>query len=447
MTNWQHAVVSDAATPAVYVEVKDGSNLFPLYLYPDAAKSALFDADEPTDAPGGRRPNLAPEFIAELERRLGMTFIPDGKGNCSAAVPAAVATASRRSTSGQDARSTASEDAGGTTQTADVQSGMSRAMRPRFRELKIRDRGRLPHWEMEGGIYFVTFRLADSLPQSVLNFFKAERENIIRTAQQMGRDLSPSEHRRLAELFSDQIENHLDAGAGSCHLRQPQIAEMVANALRFFDDQRYRLFAWCVMPNHVHVVMRPLHNHHLGDILHSWKSFTAKEANRMLGLGGTFWEREYYDHLVRDEEEFYRIINYVADNPKQANLPDWPWVEVNPPGGRGGQDAHSTAVGTTALQAELTFGPEDVFAYMYAVFHSPTYRSRYSEFLKIDFPRLPLTSNPALFRVLCAHGARLVRMHLLEERAPDLASFPAGGTNTVEGVRYTVVNPKNETNS
>lgn len=84
-----------------------------------------------------------------------------------------------------------------------------------------------------------------------------------------------------------------------------------------------------------------------------------------------------------------------------------------------------------------TFGPEDVFAYMYAVFHSPTYRSRYSEFLKIDFPRLPLTSQPELFRPLCAHGARLVRLHLLEERAPDLASFPVGGTNIVEAVRYT----------
>ncbi|MGI9106563.1 MAG: type ISP restriction/modification enzyme, partial [Pyrinomonadaceae bacterium] len=84
-----------------------------------------------------------------------------------------------------------------------------------------------------------------------------------------------------------------------------------------------------------------------------------------------------------------------------------------------------------------TFGPEDVFAYMYAVFHSPTYRSRYSEFLKIDFPRLPLTSQAPLFRRLCAHGARLVALHLLEERAPALASFPIGGTNIVEQVRYT----------
>jgi len=84
-----------------------------------------------------------------------------------------------------------------------------------------------------------------------------------------------------------------------------------------------------------------------------------------------------------------------------------------------------------------TFAPEDVFAYMYAVFHSPAYRERYGEFLKTDFPRLPLTSQLELFRRLCAHGARLVRLHLLEERAPDLASFPASGTNVVEALRYT----------
>lgn len=84
-----------------------------------------------------------------------------------------------------------------------------------------------------------------------------------------------------------------------------------------------------------------------------------------------------------------------------------------------------------------TFGPEDVFAYMYAVFHSPAYRSRYAEFLKIDFPRLPLTSDAILFRALCAHGARLVALHLLEERGASPATFPVSGTNTVEQVRYT----------
>jgi predicted helicase len=84
-----------------------------------------------------------------------------------------------------------------------------------------------------------------------------------------------------------------------------------------------------------------------------------------------------------------------------------------------------------------TFGPEDVFDYMYAVFHSPTYRTRYAEFLKIDFPRLPLTSDAELFRSLCAHGSELVGLHLMEQHAPPIASFPVKGDNTVEAVHYT----------
>lgn len=84
-----------------------------------------------------------------------------------------------------------------------------------------------------------------------------------------------------------------------------------------------------------------------------------------------------------------------------------------------------------------TFGPEDVFSYMYAVFHSPTYRERYSEFLKIDFPRLPLTSNPDLFRSLCKLGDELVPLHLMEQTATNITSYPIAGDSLVEKVRYT----------
>ena len=85
---------------------------------------------------------------------------------------------------------------------------------------------------------------------------------------------------------------------------------------------------------------------------------------------------------------------------------------------------------------ENNFAPEDIFDYMYAVFHSPTYRSRYAEFLKIDFPRLPLTSNPDLFRRLTQLGSRLVKLHLMEETGVEIATFPESGNNTVEKIRY-----------
>ena len=194
----------------------------------------------------------------------------------------------------------------------------------------VRSRGRLPHWEADQAIYFVTFRLADSLPRSVLREFEAERQNILTAAKQAGRaTLSPSDERRLEELLSENIQVKLDAGAGRCFLRDPQIAGVVAEALRHFNQSKYRMYAWCVMPNHVHVLFRSLEGHELAEILHAWKSFSAIKANRLLRRSGGFWQREYYDHLVRSEDEFYRIVSYIAENPDRAGLRNWRWVGVD----------------------------------------------------------------------------------------------------------------------
>jgi REP element-mobilizing transposase RayT len=190
----------------------------------------------------------------------------------------------------------------------------------------IRGRGYLPHWTAEPGCYFVTFRLADSLPRKVLDAYLMEREEIIREAASMNRDLTAEEIARLDHLYGERVERFLDSGAGSCRLSDPRIAELVKGALQFFDGQRYMLVAWCIMPNHVHVVFTVAPNHGLSDILHSWKSFTAHRATRLLGLTGEFWQREYYDRLIRDEEEYAAIVNYVLENPVRAGLTDWPWV-------------------------------------------------------------------------------------------------------------------------
>jgi REP element-mobilizing transposase RayT len=194
----------------------------------------------------------------------------------------------------------------------------------------IRSRGRLPHWEADHAIYFVTFRLADSLPRAVLQEFEAERRNILAAAKQAGRSiLSPLDERRLEELLSEKVQAKLDAGAGKCFLRDPQIAGVVSEALRHFNLSKYRMYAWCVMPNHVHALFRILDGHTLAEILHTWKSFSATRANRLLGRSGGFWQREYYDHLVRSEDEFYRIVGYIAENPNRAGLRNWRWVGVD----------------------------------------------------------------------------------------------------------------------
>ena len=130
-------------------------------------------------------------------------------------------------------------------------------------------------------------------------------------------------------------------GAGSCLLARPQIARLVADAIRHFDASRYRLLAWCVMPNHVHVVLRLLPGQELAAVVHSWKSYTAKQINQILRRSGSLWGREYYDHLIRDKGQLDRIIRYVINNPIKAGLKDWTWVW--------GQDAPTTAGETPAL--------------------------------------------------------------------------------------------------
>ncbi|MGO8756655.1 MAG: transposase [Terracidiphilus sp.] len=199
------------------------------------------------------------------------------------------------------------------------------ALQPRFGEVRIRQRGRLPHWEKDAGLYFVTFHLADSLPLHVLGKI-VERQRLLLAANRAGAHLLP-DHKTLIDEFSPKkVEEYFDRGIGGCALRDPRIGEMVANALLFWHGTRYRLLAWCVMPNHVHVILSLFPGHELADVVRSWKSYTARRANRILGRTGTFWQREYYDRLIRKEGELDRAVQYVLSNPERAGLRDWKWV-------------------------------------------------------------------------------------------------------------------------
>jgi REP element-mobilizing transposase RayT len=203
----------------------------------------------------------------------------------------------------------------------------------------------LPHWTRDGGWYAVTFRLWDSLPQNVLKSWTFERENIVKTAEQLKRPLSRLEEQRLAHLYSERVERYLDASHGSCYMNDERVAELVQSAVLHFDEKRYSLAAWCVMPNHVHVVVKPfaaLKNTagtavpawELSDTLHSWKSFTSKEANKLLRRSGDFWQAEYYDHLIRDHADFRHAVRYVLNNPINAELKNWKWVGLTKTGKR-----------------------------------------------------------------------------------------------------------------
>ena len=151
-------------------------------------------------------------------------------------------------------------------------------------------RDHLPHLKREGASYFVTFRLAGTLPGSELVKLKHEREAILHQALAAKRPLTWAEQEELFRWYSTRVDQHLDAGLGDCWLRDPRIAEVVAAALRFHAGQRYDLLSWVIMPNHLHLVVRPHPGITLSQILKSWKGFSAREANRILQRQGTFWQ-------------------------------------------------------------------------------------------------------------------------------------------------------------
>jgi menaquinone-specific isochorismate synthase len=192
-----------------------------------------------------------------------------------------------------------------------------------------RSRGYVPHWEGDHATYFVTFRLADSLPRDLLDRLRQERNSLDRACSAGFQPASPDQARasKLRAILQ-KAEQALDSGLGACYLSDPRIAKIVADSIRHFHGQRYCLWAWCIMPNHVHVLFSPLGEHTLESVLHTWKSFSALQANKLLGRTGHFWQREYFDHLVRNEASLLRISSYVLENPQKAGLVNWPWVEV-----------------------------------------------------------------------------------------------------------------------
>ena len=142
--------------------------------------------------------------------------------------------------------------------------------------------GDLPHWRQEGTTYFVTFRLADSLPQERLLQWRVERDEWMQGHPEPHNDAA---RREYDELFPQRLQQWLDAGAGSCALSRPDVKRMVEKTLRHFDGQRYRIHEFVVAPNHVHALVSPTGKHTLSEILHSWKSFTAHEVLKLVKSG------------------------------------------------------------------------------------------------------------------------------------------------------------------
>ncbi len=172
------------------------------------------------------------------------------------------------------------------------------------------ERGYLPHRDEPGLTQVVTFRLSDSFPEAL----RSEWEHLWKIED---------DRKRRAEL-----ESYLDKGRGDCHLRRPEIAQLVEDAVRFFHGERYDLRGWVVMPNHAHVLFR-VNATPMAEILESWKKFTANKANRLLHRRGPFWQADYWDTFMRDGAHELKSRHYIENNPAKAGLildpKDWLW--------------------------------------------------------------------------------------------------------------------------
>jgi REP element-mobilizing transposase RayT len=172
------------------------------------------------------------------------------------------------------------------------------------------ERGYLPHRDEPGLMQFVTFRLADSFPESL----RSEWEQLFQIED---------DRVRRAEL-----EACLDKGRGECHLRRVDMAQLVENNLRQFSGERYDLRAWVVMSNHVHVLFK-VETNPMSEIVGAWKKHTGRLANKLLGKQGAFWAEDYFDTFMRDAGHERRTIHYIENNPAKAKLvlapEEWPW--------------------------------------------------------------------------------------------------------------------------
>ena len=180
----------------------------------------------------------------------------------------------------------------------------------------------VPHRENKA-LQSITFRLYDSLPKEVIEEIKLKLD--------IKKD-DPACNSMQYQRLRQKIAEYEDAGYGQCFLRDERIAAIMQDTLKHFDGERYQLLCWCIMPNHVHVLIEVNEGWSLSKIMHGWRSYTANEANRILGRTGKFWMEEYYDRYIRNDNHLQKTINYILNNPANAGLDDWPWVGVRSTG-------------------------------------------------------------------------------------------------------------------
>lgn len=223
--------------------------------------------------------------------------------------------------------------------------------------MEIVTRGNLPHWYVPRAAHFVTYRLAGTLPADVLESLAARKNQLLARPRPDGMTAAQRRGQVHKQLFAE-YDRYLDDNRSVDWLGPPAVATMIRRNLYHHNGAKYHLLAYCIMPNHVHVLLQPVEaadeagfvnekddeagrfvyepcgeqadrRSPLTSIMHSLKSYTAHEGNRLLGRTGIFWQHESYDHWVRNDEELERVVEYINANPVKAGLVtrphDWPF--------------------------------------------------------------------------------------------------------------------------
>lgn len=198
-------------------------------------------------------------------------------------------------------------------------------------------RRHLPHYQLDNSYYFITYRLVNSLSLNLINTLKEEyfyeKKMILRLINIFERE---EQLYNLQKMYFGKFDYHLDRSLRCVnYLSDDRIAKIVCDAMMFLDGKDYSLISYCVMPNHVHMLihverfLKPLYK-----IMQSLKRYTARESNKIINLSGHFWQQESYDHIVRNSNELKNIINYITNNPFKAGIIDnsemWKWNYLNP---------------------------------------------------------------------------------------------------------------------
>ena len=178
----------------------------------------------------------------------------------------------------------------------------------------------LPHYELPGAIYFVTFRLCDSLPAEAYIKLAAARDAFL---LQHPFPHTDEQNRQFKRVYHIPLERHLDMGMGQCILRRPDVREIVAKTLLKFDDDRYQLGDFVLMPNHVHLLARTRRDLKLRNTCRQWKQLSATRINALLHRQGRLWQSEPFDHILRGPVKLRQCRQYIADNPQHLRPDDF----------------------------------------------------------------------------------------------------------------------------